>query len=85
VPLPLPLSLLQRLHNRTVSKATDLNDRVYLSRAKALDQVLAAASATAESYLSPGMSNIAAASKVNTMFRNAWAKTPAVSQHTGHM
>jgi hypothetical protein len=80
---PAPLPLPQRLHNRTVSKATDLNDRAYLSRAKALDHVLTAASAAAESYLSPGLSSIAAASKVNTMFRNAWAKTPLVSWQTG--
>lgn len=70
--------VLQRLHSRTVSKATELGDRTYLSRAKALSKLLAAGSAIAESYLSPGMSNIAAASKVNTMFRNAWAKTPQV-------
>jgi hypothetical protein len=61
-----------------VSKAAELGDSAYLARSKGLLQLLLAATAAAESYLAPGMSNIAAASKVNTVFRNAWARTPQV-------
>ena len=73
----------QRLQARTVSKATELADAAYLARSKGLLQLLLVASAAAESYLAPGMSNIAAASKVNTVFRNAWAKTPQVRREGG--
>jgi hypothetical protein len=73
----------QRLHARTVSKATELGDSAYLARSKGLLQLLLAATVAAESFLAPGMSNIAAASKVNTVFRNAWAKTPQVRGQGG--
>lgn len=69
----------QRLHSRTISQAQKLGDTTYTRRARTLGRLLAGAHAAAESHLNPGLSNIAAVSKVNTTFRNAWAKTPPVS------
>jgi hypothetical protein len=57
-----------------------MDDTAYLSRSKGLLKLLSAAWDTCEAYLGTGMANVAAANKVNTTFRNAWAKTPPVSE-----